>query len=104
MARLVEMAVERASCRRLALDGITVLLPASASGSMTRVSASNALSAISVLASMSGRRWSAPTKSWASPPVKCKPIGLPRASTKVWILVRSPPRERPIAWSSSPFF
>jgi hypothetical protein len=28
-----------------------------------------------------------------------KPIGSPSASTRAWILVLSPPRERPIAWS-----
>jgi hypothetical protein len=73
-------------------------------GSRTRSSASNALSAISVSASIVGRRWSAPTRSCASPPVRKKPSGLPSASTSVWILVLSPPRERPIAWSSPAFF
>jgi hypothetical protein len=51
-----------------------------------------------------GSRWSAPTRSCASPPVRKKPIGLPSASTRAWILVLSPPRERPIAWSSPAFF
>ena len=83
--------------------GITAVLPAAASGSRTRASASDALSAISVSASIVGSRWSAPTRSCASPPVRKKSIGLPSASTREWILVLSPPRERPMAWSS-PFF
>src|SRR5262249_13161437 len=61
------------------------------------------LSAISVSACMPGRRWSAPTRSCASPPLRKNLTGLPSASTKVWILVLSPPRDRPIA-SSSPVF
>ena len=71
---------------------------------ITLSSASKALSAISLSASMSGRSASAPTRSRASPPVRSKPIGLPSASTRVWILVLSPPRERPIAWSTPSFF
>src|SRR5215813_993853 len=31
-------------------------------------------------------------------------MGLPSASARAWILVLSPPRERPIAWSSPSFF
>jgi hypothetical protein len=42
------------------------------SSSITRLSASKALSAISVSACISGRRWSAPTRSWVSPPVRLK--------------------------------
>ena len=42
-------------------------------------------------------------QSSASPPERKKPIGLPSASAGVWILVLSPPRERPIAWSSPAF-
>src|SRR5580692_5793939 len=49
---------------------------------MTRSSASNALSAISVSACIEGRRWSAPTRSCASPPVRKKLTGLPSASTR----------------------
>ncbi len=67
--------------------GITAVLPAAASGSRTRSSASNALSAISVSASIVGSRWSAPTRSCASPPVRKKPIALPSPSTRAWILV-----------------
>jgi hypothetical protein len=73
-------------------------------GSSTRASASNALSPISVSASIVGSRWSAPTRSCTSPPVRNKPIGLPSASTRACILVLSPPRDRPIAWSSPAFF
>ena len=55
----------------------------------------NALSAINVSASIVGSSWWAPTRSCASPPVRKKSIGLPSASTRAWILVLSPPRERP---------
>jgi len=93
-----------AANNRLDRGGITAVLPASASGSSTRASASNALSPIRVSASIVGSRWSAPTRSCASPPVRKNPIGLPSASTRACILVLSPPRERPIAWSSPAFF
>jgi hypothetical protein len=43
-----------------------------------------------------GQELSAPTRSWACPPVRKKPTGLPSASTRVWILVLNPPRERPM--------
>src|SRR4029077_11307662 len=88
---------------RLDRGGITAVLPAAASGARTRAPRPNALSAISVSASIEGSRWSAPSRSCASPPVRKKSIGLPSASTKAWILVLSPPRERPIAWSSPAF-
>ena len=39
-----------------------------------------------------------------SPPVRKKLTGLPSASTRAWILVLNPPRDRPIAWSSPAFF
>src|SRR3954466_10441564 len=65
--------------RQLDLGGITTVLPAAVNGSMTRLSASKALSAISASACMSGSRWAAPTRSCASPPVRWKPIGLPSA-------------------------
>src|SRR3954467_7857210 len=45
------------------VGGMTAVLPAAASGSITRSLASNALSAISVPACISGRRWSAPIRS-----------------------------------------
>ena len=51
-----------------------------------------------------GKKWSAPSRSWAWPPVRKKPTGFPSASTRVWILVLSPPRDRPIASSSPSFF
>src|SRR3984957_5407375 len=56
------------------------------------------------IGSIVGSRRSAPTRSCASPLVRKKPSGLPSASTSVRILVLSPPRERPIAWSSPAFF
>lgn len=43
-------------------------------------------------------------RSEAWPGVKEKPTGLPKASTTAWILVISPPRERPMAWFSPAFF
>ena len=45
---------------------------------------------------------SAPVRSCACPGVSITSTGLPSASTRAWILVVSPPRERPIA--CSPFF
>src|SRR5215472_18968180 len=42
-------------------------------------------------------------RSCASPPLRKKLTGLPNASTRAWILVLSPPRDRPIASSSSVF-
>jgi hypothetical protein len=97
MARAIQISVIAAREDRLVRGGITAVLPAFASGSSTRASASNALSPIRVSASIVGSRWSAPTRSCASPPVRKKPIGLPSASTSACILVLSPPRERPIA-------
>ena len=92
--------------RRLAVrpDGITVAFPAAASGAMIRASASKALSAIKVSACIEGKKWSAPSRSWAWPPVRTKPTGFPSASTRVWILVLSPPRDRPIASPSPSLF
>ena len=58
-----------------------------ANGARTRSSASNALYRRS--AAIVGRRWSALTRSCASPPIRKKPSGLPRPSTSVWILVLS---------------
>ena len=55
MARLVEIAIEVARLPRLAFGGITARLPAAASGSMTRWSASNALSAINISACIVGQ-------------------------------------------------
>ena len=45
---------------------------------------------------------SAQVRSWACPGVSITSTGLPSASTRTWILVVSPPRERPIA--CAPFF
>src|SRR3990172_7507544 len=45
---------------------------------------------------------SAQVRSWSCPGVSIKAQGLPKASTSAWILVVSPPRDRPIA--CSPFF
>jgi len=42
--------------------------------------------------------------SWASPPVRWNPIGFPNASTRAWILVLNPPRDRPTACASPAFF
>ena len=104
VTRLVDVLVVVARQSPVCLGGITAIFPAAASGAMTRSSASNALSAISVSACIEGRRWSAPTRSCASPPVRKKLTGLPSASTRAWILVLNPPRDRPIAWSSPAFF
>src|SRR5215469_4252156 len=45
---------------------------------------------------------SAQARSWVCPGVSITSTGLPSASTTTCILVVSPPRDRPIAWS--PFF
>ena len=47
-------------------------------------------------------QWLRASRSWAWPGVCIDSTGLPRASTSAWILVVSPPRDRPIA--CSPFF
>ena len=86
------------------MDGITAAFPAASSGAMTRASASKALSAIKVSACIETKKWSARSRSWAWPPVRKKPTGFPGASSMVWILVLSPPRDRPIASSSPSFF
>ena len=51
----------------------------------------------------SAARASAWVISWTWPPVRRSANGLPKASTITWILVVSPPRERPMAWSTPPF-
>ena len=43
------------------------------------------------------RKASAPIRSWACPGVSRKRSGLPRASTRAWILGLNPPLLRPIA-------
>jgi hypothetical protein len=48
-------------------------------------------------AAICGSNASAPVRSWACPGVSRKRSGLPRASTKAWILVLNPPLLRPIA-------
>ena len=78
-------------------------MPAAASGSRTRLSASKARSAISRLAAICGSSASAPAKSCACPGVSSRRSGLPSASTSAWILVLRPPRLRPRAWSSAFF-
>src|SRR5215472_10577815 len=82
---------------------MTADLPATASGSRTRLSASKARSAISRLAVICGSSASAPAKSCACPAVGSKRNGLPSASTSAWILVLRPPRLRPSDWSSAFF-
>lgn len=58
---------------------------------------------MTVCAGVSLSKTSTPCRSWAGPGVSTKPVGLPSASTVVWILVLSPPRLRPMAcFSGSP--
>src|SRR5215212_2275090 len=78
MARFVEFAVERAASATIgsgrdhhSLAGRRQWLDD------TRIGVKRL--AINVSGCMSGNRWSAPTRSWASPPLKWKPSGLPRA-------------------------
>jgi hypothetical protein len=75
MSRLVGILVEIALDLAAALGRDDDRLSAASSGSMTRSSASKALSASKVSAAMSGSSASAPFRSWAWP------SGLPRAST-----------------------
>src|SRR6516162_1681787 len=89
---------------RLLLGGITGVLPAVRRGSITRSSASNALSANTVSALICGRSASAPSRSCAWPGVRKNASGLPSASTIRWIFVLNPPLLRPIAWFSLSFF
>ena len=65
-------------------------------------SASYALSPSRASGSARSSSGSAQVRSWAGPGVSITSTGLPSASTRTWILVVSPPRDRPIA--CSPFF
>src|SRR5439155_25571506 len=103
VTRFVKLLVMR-FCLRLALGGMTVLLPAFSSGAMTRSSASKPLSAITMSAAICGSRMSAPSRSQACPGVSVKPVGLATASTVALILVLNPPLLRPIASSWPTFF
>jgi len=80
---------------REAVDGMT------ASARKVRyvliLSASYALSAMTCLAGKPSIRASACVLSWTWPAVRRRRIGLQSASTEMWILVLSPPRERPSA-------
>lgn len=63
------------------LGGITTDFPLASNGSITRSSASKALSASKASAAISGSSASAPSRSWAWPGVRMKSSGLPNAST-----------------------
>jgi hypothetical protein len=89
---------------RFRFGGITAIFPAALSGSITRWSASYALSASNASAAIPGTNASAPARSWTCPAVRTIAKGLPRASTRTWILVLRPPLLLPIAWSSPAFF
>jgi hypothetical protein len=104
VTRLVHFLVVRARDFSITLGRMTGFFPAASRGSMTRSSASKALSANKVSACIWGRSASAPSRSWACPAVRKKASGLPRASTMAWIFVLNPPLLRPIAWSSPSFF
>jgi hypothetical protein len=87
---------------RLAFAGITATAPMSWISSRN-LSASNPLSTITCSVLMSWRSSCALVISWHCPPVSNNRSGLPSASTRAWILVVRPPRERPRAyWSKSP--
>ena len=101
--RLVEFLVVVALYRPITPGRDYRDLVAAASSSITRASASKALSASKVPTARSGKKASAPRRSCACPGVSRKLTGLPRASTKAWILVLSPPLLRAIAWSASFF-
>ena len=78
--------------------------PRASSSSITRLSASYALSASNAFASIPGSIASARAKSWTCPAVRTIFNGRPRASTNAWILVLRRPLLRPIARSSPTFF
>ena len=103
VARLVAVAVKFGRVLRFDRDGMTAALPAAANGWRTRLSASKARSAISRVAVICGSSASAPTRSCACPGVSRRANGRPRASTRAWIFVLSPPRLRPMACVSSFF-
>ena len=83
------------------LDTIEDDLDRRSSASM-KGSASKALSPSTAPGSTDSSSGSAQVRSCACPGVSITSTGLPSASTRAWILVVSPPRERPIA--CSPFF
>ena len=58
---------------------------------------------VSRAGSRPSRRAGTAALSEAWPGVITKRRGRPRPSTTTWILVLSPPRERPMAWSGPPF-
>lgn len=63
------------------------------------------LSASSVAPSgMASNRASASWLSWTCPPVSRRATGRPSASTRAWILLVRPPRERPMPRSPAPHF
>ena len=90
---LVEVAVVMPSVSSIALDGMAAVLPAAANGTMPVLICVKGVSPLRACACIAGRRWPAPIRSWASSPVRTTSNGLP-----TWILVLSPPPERPIAW------
>jgi hypothetical protein len=81
---------------RFAFDGITAVFPAAAGGWMTR------LCVESLFGDQHARLHRRQEVVGADQIVGLaaspeEPIGFPSASTKVWILVLNPPRDRPIA-------
>ena len=101
VALAIEHEITTARTLRLALGGITGAMSRRSSASM-KGSASKALSPSTAPGSTDSSSGSAQVRSCACPGVSITSTGLPSASTRAWILVVSPPRERPIA--CSPFF
>ena len=66
---------------------------AAASGSRTRASAWNALSAISISLFILGKGWSTPSRSCASPPVGRRADRVAECTDKAWILLQSAARK-----------
>src|SRR5713226_1825990 len=86
----------------LAQRGITGVIPLWARVSINE-SPSYALSPSKASGLAPSSKDSAQVRSWACPGVSISATGLPKASTRAWILVVSPPRDRPIACSPSFF-
>jgi hypothetical protein len=85
------------------IEGITAFAPALSMIARMK-SLSKARSAITPLGDRPLSSSGAVMLSGACPPVMMKSNGRPSASTRAWILVVSPPRERPRAWSLAPLF
>jgi len=96
IARLVSIPVKFARREAIAARWETASAPIVVMVS-TKALLSYPLSATTASATKDSTRAGPWVMSATCPPVRVNRIGLPRASTQAWILVVSPPRDRPIA-------